>query len=285
MGARPRHEIVIQANRNWFFIDWRELLSYRDLLFLFVRRDFLAKYKQTVLGPAWFILQPLLTSLVFVIVFHKGLRISTDGVPPILFYLSGLVAWSYLSRCVTGVSTCLTANGGLLQKVYFPRLILPFSLVLSSLITFGVQLVTFLAFYLYFKLFTPVGSSIEPHLVILALPFFTLQVMATGLGVGLWVAALTVRYRDLQYFMSFLTQIWMYATPIIYPSSAVPEFWRSLMTLNPMASIVEFYRIAFFGVGRANTVQWIVSLSLSGLLLLTGALAFNRAERTFVDTI
>ena len=255
------YEIIIQPNRSWFHIDWRGLSHYRDLLFLLVRRDFVSKYKQTILGPAWFVIQPLLTTLVFTIIFGKVAKIPTDGLPPALFYLCGLLAWRYFASCLTTTSTSFTANANLFGKVYFPRLIMPLSVVISNLFAFAIQLVTFLAFLFYFKYLTQAGIDIKPNLSIFALPLLLLQTAAISLGVGLWLSALTAKYRDFQFLMGFLVQLWMYATPVIYPMSIVQEKWKPILALNPMAPIVESYRYAFLGTGITNPSYLMISIT------------------------
>ncbi len=287
MSENPQEnfEVIIQPNKRWFYIDWRGLLHYQDLLFLLVRRDFVAKYKQTILGPLWFILQPLLTTLVFTIIFGHVTKIPTNGLPPTLFYLCGLLPWSYFSQCLTGVSDSLISNAQIFRKVYFPRLIVPLSVVMSNLMTFALQLVTFLGFYFYFKFFTPAGTSIHPHPFLIMLPLLLLQIAAISLGVGLWIAALTVKYRDFHHLVGFVAQLWMYATPIIYPISVIPKAWRFVMALNPMAGIVEAYRYAFFGKGFVDLdYLWVSGLG-TFVVLVSGVLIFNKVERTFVDTI
>lgn len=278
-------EIVIQPNRSWLSFDWKGFWHYRDLLFLLVRRDFVAKYKQTVLGPAWFVIQPLLTTVVFTIVFGKIARIPTNGIPPLLFYLCGLLVWAYFSQCLSGVSASLKANANLFAKVYFPRMIAPLSVLMSHFLFFLIQLSIFSGFYIYFKFFKMAGPAISPNGWLFLLPFLTLQAAALAFGAGLWIAALTVRYRDLQHLVSMLIQFWMYATPIIYPASAVPEKWRIVTMINPMASIVEAYRHAFFGAGIVNLGQVFISVVLTALVLFSGILIFNKVERTFVDTL
>lgn len=279
------YEITIHSNRSWFHLDWHGLWEYRDLLFLLVRRDFVAKYKQTVLGPAWFILQPLLTTIVFTVIFGKVAKIPTDGLPPTLFYLCGLVPWSYFSQCLNGASTSLVGNAGLFSKVYFPRLVVPLSGVLSNLIAFAIQLTTFLGFWVYFKLFTAVGPDIKPNMMLMALPLLLLETAALGLGVGLWMSALTAKYRDFTHLLGFLTQLWMYATPIIYPLSKIPARWQVVAVLNPMAGIVESYKYAFMGAGTVKASYLLISAAITLFLLLTGVLVFNKVERTFVDTV
>lgn len=278
-------EIIIQPNRSWFYIDWRGLLHYKDLLFLLVRRDFVARYKQTILGPLWFIIQPILTTLVFTVIFGKVAKIPTDGIPPMLFYLCGLLAWTYFASCLNSTSTSFVANANLFGKVYFPRLIVPLSVVISNLLAFAIQLVTFLVFYLYFKFFTTAGATIQPNLFLLILPLLLLQTGFLSLGFGLWLSALTAKYRDFTFLMGFLTQIWMYATPIIYPLSMIPQKWKFFVFLNPMAQIVEFYKYAFFGTGVIELNYLLISALMTIFVLVTGILIFNKVERTFIDTV
>ncbi|MCQ9204968.1 MAG: ABC transporter permease [Omnitrophica bacterium] len=281
------YEIVIEPNRKWFYIDWRGILQYRDLLFLLVRRDFIAKYKQTILGPTWFILQPLLTTIVFTIFFHRVAKVSTDGLPPHLFYLCSLMVWNYFANCLKSTANSLVANTNIFSKVYFPRLIVPLSSVISNLFTFGIQLGTFLVFYLYFKFFLQGSENIQPNLlmIIVVLPLLLVQAAAFSLGVGLWISALTTKYRDLVFLMGFLTQLWLYATPVIYPVSAIPAHWRFIMAINPMAAIVDFYRYAFFGTLALSSKYLFLSVVTTMVVLVSGLLAFNKVERTFVDTI
>jgi len=279
------YEVVIKPNRSWFYIDWRSLVYYRDLLFFLVRRDFISKYKQTILGPTWFVVQPLATTLVFTVVFGKVAKISTDGLPPILFYLCGLLIWRYFASCMSSISTTLTSNARLFEKVYFPRLIIPLAVIVSNLLASAIQLVMFLGFYFYFKYFTQLGVHINPNIYILMLPLMLLQVMAISMGVGLWISALSVKYHDFAFLTGFLTQLWMYATPIIYPMSIIPEKYRIFMALNPMSSVVEFFRYAFFGTGTINLSYSLISIGTTLFLLITGVMVFNRAERTFIDTV
>ncbi len=279
------YELTIEPHRGWMRIPWREILEYRDLLFLLVRRDFLSQYKQTVLGPLWFVIQPLITTIVFTVVFGKVAKIPTDGLPPMLFYLCGTMAWGYFSGCLGQTSSIFLSNVGIFGKVYFPRLIIPLSAILSRLIAFGVQLGTFLVFLLYFKFLTPAGATIHPGLSILLVPLLLLQSAALGMGVGLWISALTTRYRDFGFLSGFMTQLWMYATPVVYPLSVVPEQWRWAVSLNPMAVTVEAYRKAFFGVGTLDWPSVVAAVSITVLLLISGVAVFGRAERTFIDTV
>ncbi len=279
------YEVIIQADRNWFSFDIQGLFHYRDLLFLLVRRDFVSKYKQTILGPLWFILQPLLTTAVMTIVFGNFAKIPTDKVPPVLFYMCGLLFWNYFAQNFTSTSQALIANAHIFSKVYFPRLIVPLSVVMSNLLALALQSVVFLGFYIYFKCFGSTAMLLKPNLFLLALPLLALQTAAVSLGVGLWISALTVKYRDFHHLTGFVVQLWMYATPVIYPASMVPEKWWVVIALNPMTGIVESCRYAFFGTGFLTLRYLLISAVMTILLLVSGVLMFNKAERTFVDTI
>jgi len=278
-------EIIIEPNRSWFRIPWREIVQYRDLLYLLVRRDFVSKYKQTVLGPLWFVIQPLMTTLMFTVVFGKIAKIPTDRLPPMLFYLCGMLAWGYFAKCLGGTASTFVGNAHLFGKVYFPRLVVPLSVIVSNLMSFGIQLATFAAFWVYFKWFTAAGELIRPNLFILALPLLLVQTAAIGLGVGLWMSALSAKYRDFSYLADFMAQLWMYATPVVYPLSVVPERWRWVVALNPMAGIVESYRYALLGAGTVDPVYMGLSVLTTGLVLVSGLLVFNKVERTFIDTV
>ena len=274
---------IIKANQSWFHIPWHEIYEYRDLLWNLIRRDLTATYKQSILGPLWFIIAPLATTIVFTVVFGKVAKISTDGLPPFLFYMSSMVLWNYFQGCMDGVSKSLITNAGIFGKVYFPRLIAPLSLIFSNLAQFILNLIMFLAFYLYFLFLS--SAQIHPSWWIAMLPVLVFHCAAVGMGIGLWLSALTVKYRDLRFALPFLAQLWMYATPIVYPTSLVPEKWRWLLAVNPMAGIMEFNRYAFLGVGTVSRDIIMIGI-LSGLfLLITGLLIFNKIQRTFVDTI
>lgn len=285
MNQEQPIEIVIQANKSWFRIPWRDIVEYRDLLFLLVRRDFVAKYKQTVLGPLWFIIQPLLTTLVFTVIFGRVAKISTDALPPMLFYLCGMLAWQYFAQCLRSTSTTFTANMHLFGKVYFPRLVVPLSVIFSNLIAWGLQAGTFMCFWLYFKYGTEAGSLFGLRAGIVFLPLLVLQTAALGLGIGLWMSSLTAKYRDFAYLSDFIVQLWMYATPVVYPLSVVPERWRWVAVLNPMTPIVECYRYIFLGTGTINLNYLTMSTCMTIVILFSGLMLFNKVERTFVDTV
>ena len=241
--------IVIQPTRGILRIDWQGLVEYRDLLFLLVRRDFLSKYKQSILGPAWFVINPLVTTIVFSVIFGNIAKLPSDGMPKMLFYLCALVPWNYFATNLTATSTTFTANMNLFGKVYFPRLIVPLSVVVSNLITFAIQLVAFLCFFFYYKFFTAAGALVRPSLELALVPFLLLQVALLSLGLGLGISALTAKYRDLAHAMGFVAQLWMYATPVVYPLSMVTNpRWRIVAALNPMTSVVESFKHAFLGV-------------------------------------
>jgi lipopolysaccharide transport system permease protein len=283
--ASSNYEIVIRPTRGWLQLNLGEIWQYRDLLFLLVHRDFVAKYKQTILGPAWFVLQPLLTTVVFSIVFGEIAKIPTDDLPRMLFYLAGLLGWNYFAQTFQSTSGTLIGNAGLFGKVYFPRLVVPLSAVISNLFAFALQLATLLAVWIYFKLFTSAGGLFGFSASIVWFPLVLLQVAALSLGVGLWLAALTAKYRDFTFLSGFIIQIWMYATPVIYPLSQIPEKWRWIAVLNPMTMPVEAIRIMFLGQGTVVGAYVLLSLSITVLLLLSGILVFSKVEKTFIDTV
>ena len=275
-------DLVIGPKRGWLDLKLKDIWLYRDLVFHFVRRDFVAFYKQTILGPLWYIIQPLLTTVVFTVIFGKIARISTDGVPPFLFYLSGTVAWGYFSNCLKETSDTFIKNSKIFGKVYFPRLTVPLSVVIINLVKFGIQFLLFLGFYVYF---IASGASITPNLFILLLPVLVLQMAILGLGTGILISSLTTKYRDIKFLVGFGVQLWMYATPVVYPVSIVPEKYRFFYMLNPVASIVETYRYAFLGTGMVNGVDLLISWGVTMLVFFSGILLFNRVDKTFMDTV
>jgi lipopolysaccharide transport system permease protein len=260
----------------------REIWRYKDLLFLFVRRDFVAKYKQTVLGPIWFFIQPLLQTLVMTVVFGGMAKLSTDGVPPILFYLSGVTAWNYFANCLKSTSNTFTANASLFGKVYFPRAVTPISIIVSNLIQFGIGLLLFLLIYGYFAVS---GYPLEPNITLLLLPVLILIMGFMGLGLGMLVSAMTTRYRDLQYLVEFGVQLLMYATPVILPLSAVPEKYQIIMFANPMTGIIETFKYAFLGAGSFSAGLLAYSITFTVIVFLVGLLIFNKTEKNFMDTV
>ena len=274
--------LVIQPHGSLFDLKLRELWQYRDLIALFVRRDFVAQYKQTILGPAWHFISPLLTTVVFTIVFGNIAKIPTDGVPPFLFYMAGNVVWGYFSAVLLGTSGTFTGNAGLFSKVYFPRLAVPVASLISRLIAFGIQLMLFLGCIAWFMW---QGSLVRPNAWVLATPLMLMMLAALGLGLGVIASSLTTKYRDLTVLIGFGVQLFMYATPVIYPLSSVPDKWRYWAALNPAAPAVEWFRYAYLGVGVFDTQMLLTATALTAAILLAGIVLFNRVERTFVDTV
>jgi lipopolysaccharide transport system permease protein len=273
---------IIKPITGWFDIHLGELWRYRDLIMLFVRRDFVAVYKQTILGPLWFLLQPLFTTIVFTVIFGRIAKIPTDGLPQILFYLSGIVTWNYFANCLNKTSDTFVANAGIFGKVWFPRLSVPISIVISNLITLGIQFMLFLGFWVYFLLR---GKAINPQPLILILPLLILQMAALGLGCGIIISSLTTKYRDLTQLVGFGVQLWMFATPVVYPISRIPQQFQWIIALNPMAPIVELFRYSFLGAG--TIVPWHIVLSVlnTAIILFIGIILFSRIEKSFMDTV
>lgn len=279
------YEIRIRPNRSWIKFDWRALVEYKDLLFLLVRRDFVSKYKQTVLGPAWFVLQPLLMTLIFTVVFGEVAKIPTGGPPSTLFYLCGLLAWGYLAQIFSTTSSTFVTNASLFGKVYFPRLVVPLASVLASLFSFGIQLATFAVFFAIYKLNPSTAHLFGVQWQIIFLPLIILQIAAISLGVGLWMSALTAKYRDFFHLSAFIIQIWMYGTPVIYPFSQLPHRLQWIVLLNPMTMPVEGFRYMFLGAGTVSPFYLGVSIVSTLALLISGMMLFQKVERTFVDTV
>jgi lipopolysaccharide transport system permease protein len=259
-----------------------EIWRYRDLIFLTVWRDFISVHKQTIFGPLWYFAQPLVSTVVYQIVFGKIAQLPTNNIPPFLFYMSGIVIWYYFSGCLSRTSTTFSANAGLFTKVYFPRLTIPIAQCISNIWQFLIQLVIFLGFYLYFLL---KGAPIHPSYRIVIIPFLILQTALLGLGVGCLISALSTRFRDLQVAVAPAIQLWMYASCIFYPRAMVPENLQWLMTLNPIVPIIEGFRFALMGHGQVEIYQWLASLAVTSILLIIGLVEFGRAEKTFADTI
>lgn len=273
----------IRPGRPWIRVDWRELVEYKDLLFFLVKRDFTAIYKQSILGPLWYVIQPLAMTLVFTVIFGKVAQISTEGTPPFLFYMTGMVFWGYFSLSMNHVAESFLTNAAVFRKIYFPRLIVPFSLIVSNLGQFTLSFLTFIGFYGYYL--SKGSAGMHPTLTIILLPAMILHTASTALGAGMILASSTVKYRDLRFALPFVSQLWLYMTPIVYPASIIPEKWRLVLALNPMAGVVELNRFAFLGTGYIQP-EFLLTSVLSGLLMLTlGLLAFQKVEKTFVDTI
>jgi len=274
--------LIIRPTSGWFDLHLQDLWRYRDLVALFIRRDFVATYKQTILGPLWFIIQPVLTTFTFALVFGTVAKLPTDGLPKILFYLSGVTAWNYFAECLTLTSNTFIGNANLFGKVYFPRLAVPLSIVISNLIKFGIQFGLFLLFMLFFVL---KGSEVRPTPAIFLLPILLLIMAALGLGSGIIVSALTTRYRDLRFLVQFGVQLLMYSTPIILPLSKLPDKYRWVMLSNPMTPVIETFRYAMLGAGTFSLRDLGMSAAAAVLILSVGILLFNHVEKTFMDTV
>lgn len=274
--------LVIRPQRAWWDLRLGDLWRYRDLIWMFVWRDFVAYYKQTILGPLWYLIQPILTTVVFTIIFGNLAQLSTDGLPPFLFYLAGNTVWTYFSASLTSTSNTFTNNAGLFGKVYFPRLAMPLSVVISQLISFGIRFLVFFGFLVYF---ITSGSDVYPNWWVLILPVLLLIMAGLGLGMGIIVSSLTTKYRDLQQLVTFGVQLLMYGTPVIYPLSSIAGTWRWVILANPMTPVVEVFRLAFLGTSAMSPLYLLYSFAFMFLVLLIGVLIFNRVENTFMDTV
>ena len=273
---------IIKPKTGWFDINLKELIQYKDLIVMFVKRDFKTLYKQTILGPLWIIINPLLTTVMFTVVFGNIANIPTDGVPQLVFYMLGTTVWTYFSSCLTKTSTTFTENAAIFGKVYFPRLVTPISTVISGLINFGVQFLMFLGFMIYFMI---KGSPIQPNLWILMTQLLLVQLAALDLGFGIIISSLTTKYRDLTVLVGFGVQLWMYATPVVYPASQISGNLKTLMMLNPVSPIVESFRYAFLGSGSIPWNYLGISVITTLVVLFVGVVLFSRVEKTFMDTV
>lgn len=277
------HEIVIEPTHGLRFVKWRDIYAYRDLMWLLVWRDFATRYKQTLLGPLWHVFQPLLTTIVFTVVFSQVAELPTDGLPPTLFYLCGLLAWNYFAQTFNSTSSTLTANAGLFGKVYFPRLIVPLASAISNGVSFLIQLTSFFVILVVYRAAHP-GITCGPRWeAIILLPLVLAQLAAFSLGVGLWLAALTSKFRDFAVLSGFLIQLWMYLTPVILPLAKVPPQWHKFVAINPVTMPVELFRVLLLGQGWVNVPLLFVSIGATIVTLITGILIFQRVEKTFVD--
>lgn len=273
---------VIEPQKRLFDLNLKEVWQYRDLIWLFVKRDFTTKFKQTILGPLWYIIQPLFTTIVQTFVFGGIAKLPTDGVPQFLFYMAGNVPWAYFSSCLQSTSNTFVANSGVFGKVYFPRLTTPISTVISSLFNFIVQFVMFLGFTLYFFL---TGANIQITWVAALTPLFIIQMALLGMGFGIIISSMTTKYRDLQVLVGFGISLWMYATPVIYSGSTLSSRLYSIMMLNPMAPIIELMRYGWLGSGTMPLLYWGISWITTAVVLFIGIIIFNKVEKTFMDTV
>ena len=275
-------DYLIHSKNKLLDIKLKEILSKKDLLFLLVKRDFISQFKQTILGPIWFVIQPIMLTLVFVLVFGNIAQISTNGQPKFLFYLSGIILWNFFSDSVFKISNVFFENQAILNKVYFPRLILPISVLITNFLKFIVQFLLFVVVYFYFKLY--VGLEFEINFYLIFIPLIFLITAVFGLSIGLTLASLTVKYRDLKFLIQFGLQLAMYATPVVYPLSLTGKF-KSLFLLNPMTNFIEVFRFSFFGKADFDLLFLSYSICLVLVLLIFGLITFNRVQKTFVDSI
>jgi lipopolysaccharide transport system permease protein len=272
----------IKPVSGWFDINIKELWNYRDLVMLFFKRNFIVMYKQTILGPLWFLLQPLLTTIMFTIIFSWVAKLPTSDTPPILFYMSGTILWSFFSTCVTANSKTFTDNANIFSKVYFPRLVMPISVVLSNLLNLFIQLLLFVAIWIYYKIS---GRGIELNNNIFLFPLLIIQIAMLGLSVGIIISSLTTKYRDLAFVATFGIQLWMYASPVVYPLSLVPDRFKIFILLNPMTMVIEAFRSSVFGTSTINMQNYMLSFMISIFLFIFSIMLFSRIEKTFIDRV
>jgi len=274
---------VIKPRSGLFDIGFRELWDYRDLLFLLVKRDFVAFYKQTILGPIWFVVQPVLTTIMYYLVFGRIANLPTDGVPPVLFYLSGVTCWLFISETLLKTSDTFITNSNIFGKVYFPRLLIPISIVFSSFIKFAVQFILFLLVWAYYMFFTPTVIKITPVLALL--PFVLLVMSLLSLGLGIIFSSLTTKYRDLRFLLTFGIQLMMYATPVIYPLSMTSAKYRPFIIANPFTALIETFRFSFTGAGQFSIIYLAYSVVMTLVIITIGIVIFNKIEKSFMDTL
>lgn len=283
MEQTHKYHTHLEKKTGWFDINLKEVWQYRDLIWLFTKRSFVVRYKQTILGPLWAIIQPLMTTLIHTLVFGGIAGIATGGVPQVLFYMAGNTVWSFFAACLNGTATTFTGNAGVFGKVYFPRLVSPISTVLFSMINFLIQLLMFLIFWVYYL---AVGA-ISPNFVGIAmLPIIMVFLGLLGMGFGIIISSLTTKYRDLTMLVSFGVQLWMYITPVVYPASMLGNGGLyTLVMLNPVSSAVETFRWAFLGQGDINLLFWGISAVVMAVVMFVGVIIFSKVEKTFMDTV
>ena len=282
-NLNKKWDLIITPQRGLFELHLSEIWKYRDLLYLFIKRDFTTFYKQTILGPLWFIIQPFISTIIFSFIFNRVAKIPTEEIPPYLFYLSGIIAWNYFSECLTTTSNTFTSNVNIFGKVYFPRIIMPLSKVISGLIKFFIQFVLFLGLYIYYVLLG--NQSMAPSFYLIIVPILIFQMALLGQGLGMIISSLTTKYRDLSYILNFGIQLLMYASPIVYPLSIVPEKYRLIIISNPMTPIIEIFRNALLGTGQINMIMYIYSIVMTLVLFIIGLITFNKVEKSFIDTV
>lgn len=273
---------IIQPSSSLLQLRLKDLWQYRDLVMMFIRRDFVSNFKQTILGPLWFFIQPLLTTITYVVIFGRVAQLSTDGLPMLLFYLSGITIWNYFSETLLRTSSVFRDNASLFGKVYFPRLTMPVSIVISNLLRFGIQFLLFIAVWLYYLFFE---DAIRPNIYLLLTPLLILIMGLLALGSGMIISAMTTKYKDLSFLITFSIQLLMFVTPVIYPLSSAPEHFRQWLAANPISAVIETFRYGFLGTGAFSWLSLLYSLSCALIILFLGIIVFNRVEKKFTDII
>ncbi|SIQ70902.1 ABC transporter permease [Chryseobacterium sp. RU33C] len=272
---------TIDADHSLFDLKLKEVWRYKDLVYMFVKRDFVSSFKQTILGPIWFFINPILTTIVYLVIFGRIAKLPTDGAPPLLFYLAGVTLWNYFSSSLMATSSTFTGNAGIFGKVYFPRLVSPLSIVISNLMRFGVQFVLFILVWAYYLN----EGKVHPNIWILATPFLIFLMALFALGVGMIFSSLTTKYKDLAMLLGFGVSLYMYATPVIYPVSSLPGFFKKLAYYNPLTGIFECFKYAWIGAGDFSPAMLGISTVIILILLMTGIVVFNKVEKSFMDTV
>lgn len=282
MNSEQQWTEEIKSQDSLFSINFKELWHYRDLLLMLLKRDFITFYKQTILGPIWFFVQPIMTSLIYLVLFGQVAKLSTDGLPQLAFYLSGITIWNYFSEALTKTSTIFKDNAAVFGKVYFPRLIMPLAVVCSGLMKFAIQFGLFIVVVLYY---TFVTASIQPNIWVLATPFLILLMAAFALGLGMIFSSMTTKYKDLSFLLTFGVQLYMYATPVVYPVSAMPDKYKWIVDINPLTGIFECFRYGYLGAGNFQPMSLLFSTVFIAVLLIIGTVIFNKVEKSFMDTV
>ena len=281
--ADDHWDMVIEPRSSLLDLKLKEVWHYRDLMWLFVRRDFVAQYKQTVLGPIWHFVQPILTTFMFLLIFNNIAKIPTDGIAPIVFYMSGITMWNYFSSGLTNTSNTFVSNAGIFGKVYFPRLVLPISVVISNLVKFGIQFLLLVMVMIYYNFH---GFALSIHASLLLIPFLLLLMAGMGLGLGIIISSVTTKYRDFNVLLGFAVQLMMYATPVVYPLSYLNDkSYKWIININPLTPVMEAFRLALFGKGTVTPASMIYTIVFTLITLLIGTIMFNRVEKSFMDTV
>ena len=282
MQQQTHWDLTIKPHSKWYDLRIKEIFKYKDLLFLFVKRDFVSIYKQTILGPLWFFLQPIITAITFTVIFGNLAKISTDGLPQILFYMCGITLWNYFADTLTKTADTFSSNANIFGKVYFPRMIVPLSVVVSNLIKLAIQFLLFFGIWIYYLL---QSDLIHPNKMLALIPFLIILIGFMALSFGIIISSLTTKYRDLKFLVTFGIQLMMYASPIVYPLSIVPEKYKWIIVANPVTSIIETFKYAFLGVGEFSWLYLGYSTLFTIVLFMIGLVIFHRVEKSFMDTV